>query len=335
MGEVVELKPTRLEDNLEFVADCCRFAEKILSEANMKRKYGFADSVWENLGSNATLLAAVEDEKIRRIRSGQQKRERAQALIVKGPDILDSIASDVSASPRHRVDALRTLDGMTNGPGDTAPASDRFQITIVLNADDPSAPHTLHFDKSIKPDPPRYRSPSHSTPRRGKCLRQSQQRKRMTAVANLFEQLRTTTAGQEDDRAAAQERRSRRTMEKKTEVEAFLLNILADGPMPAAIIEELGAARKFSKMQLWCAKQRIGAVTFKKKGKFDGGWICSLPQNAPKPANTANPSYTRALRNLAKSQGFRLRPIGKTAGNRPYGRGIREDLIEVKTTTKE
>ena len=104
---------------------------------------------------------------------------------------------------------------------------------------------------------------------------------------------------------------------RKTEAETFLMTVLADGPMPAAIIEELGAARKFSKMQLWCAKQRIGAVTFKKKGKFDGGWICSLPQYAPKPASTANPSYTRALRNLAKSQGFRLRPIGKTAGNRP------------------
>ena len=101
---------------------------------------------------------------------------------------------------------------------------------------------------------------------------------------------------------------------QKTEAETFLRNILADGPMPAAIIEELGAARKFSKMQLWHAKQRMGAVAFKKKGKFDGGWLWSLPQNAPKPASTAKPGYTRDLRNLAKSQGFRLQPISKTAG---------------------
>ena len=100
---------------------------------------------------------------------------------------------------------------------------------------------------------------------------------------------------------------------QKTEAEAFLMTVLADGPMSAAIIEELGAARKFSKMQLWHAKQRIGAVAFKKKGKFDSGWLWSLPQNAPKPASTAKPGYTRALRNLAKSQGFRLQPISKTA----------------------
>ena len=101
---------------------------------------------------------------------------------------------------------------------------------------------------------------------------------------------------------------------QKTEAEAFLRSVLADGPLSAAIIEELGAARKFSKMQLWHAKQRMGAVAFKKKGKFDGGWLWSLPQNAPKPASTAKPGYTRDLRNLAKSQGFRLQPINKTAG---------------------
>ena len=101
---------------------------------------------------------------------------------------------------------------------------------------------------------------------------------------------------------------------QKTEAETFLMNILADGPMPAAIIEELGAARKFSKMQLWHTKQRIGVVAFKKKGKFDSGWLWSYPQNAPKQSNTAKLGYTRALRNLAKSQGFRLRPIGGAAG---------------------
>jgi hypothetical protein len=71
---------TQLEENSEFVADCCRFSEGILSEANMKRKYGFANKVWENLGGNAALLAAVEDEKIRRIRSGQQKREKISKI---------------------------------------------------------------------------------------------------------------------------------------------------------------------------------------------------------------------------------------------------------------
>ena len=77
-------------------------------------------------------------------------------------------------------------------------------------------------------------------------------------------------------------------------METFLLGLFwQDGPMSAAIIEELGAARKISKMQLWHAKQRIGAVTFKKKGKFDGGWIVPLPGNAPKQTSTAKLGYTR------------------------------------------
>ena len=141
----------------------------------------------------------------------------------------------------------------------------------------------------------------------------------MAAVGSLFARL-NAGGPQQIEETAKQQRKNADLVSRwkqKTEAEAFLMDVLANGPMSAAIIEELGAARKFSKMQLWCAKQRIGAITFKKKGKFDGGWICSLPQYAPKPASTANPSYTRALRNLAKSQGFRLRPIGKTAGNRP------------------
>ena len=147
MSNVVDLKLASLTNNQEFVADCCRFQEGILSEANMKRKYGFADSVWEKLGDNTALLAAVEDEKIRRVRTGQQKRERAQMLVTRAPDILDNIMSDVSASPRHRVDAIKVLDTFAaNGP-QGAPAADRFVITINLGSD------TLKFDKSIAIDP--------------------------------------------------------------------------------------------------------------------------------------------------------------------------------------
>ena len=41
MGEVVDLhgQPARLEDDLDFVADCCRYAEDILSEEAVKKKY--------------------------------------------------------------------------------------------------------------------------------------------------------------------------------------------------------------------------------------------------------------------------------------------------------
>ena len=42
MGEVVNF-PTAFEDNQEFVADCCRFAEGILEEKAVRKKYKLAD----------------------------------------------------------------------------------------------------------------------------------------------------------------------------------------------------------------------------------------------------------------------------------------------------
>lgn len=146
MGDVVNIKPVRLEENFEFVQDCCRFQEGILTEANMKLKYRFADSIWEKLGDNTALLEAVEEEKIRRIRTGQQKREKAQLLVVQAPDVVAGIMLDNAANPRHRIDSAKVLnDFAANGPA-AAPAADRFQIIINLNGD------VERFDKSRLPD---------------------------------------------------------------------------------------------------------------------------------------------------------------------------------------
>ena len=56
-----------------------RYAENILSEAAVKKKYHFDDATWESLGSNDALVEAIEAEKVRRIRNGSTKRERATA----------------------------------------------------------------------------------------------------------------------------------------------------------------------------------------------------------------------------------------------------------------
>jgi hypothetical protein len=90
MGDVVELhgQPAHLEENQEFVADCCRYAENILSEAAVKKKYHFSDEVWTKLGEDDALVEKIEAEKIRRIRDGSSKREKAQVLVVKAPDVL-------------------------------------------------------------------------------------------------------------------------------------------------------------------------------------------------------------------------------------------------------
>ena len=148
MGDVdLHGQPAGLEDNQEFIADCCRYAENILSEAAVKKKYRFDEVTWEKLGSNDKLVEAIEAEKVRRIRDGSSKRERAQVLVTKAPDVLGGIMLDASASPKHRIDSAKALDAFAaNGP-EVSPATDRFVIQINLGSD------VLRFDKSITPDP--------------------------------------------------------------------------------------------------------------------------------------------------------------------------------------
>jgi hypothetical protein len=118
-----------------FVNDMARFADGILSEQQVRRKWRLDEAVWEKLGADDTLVEAIEDEKLRRQFDGRSKRERAQQLVVKAPAILDSIASDDRASPRHRVDAIKVLDGLaTNGREAAATESTRFIIRIDLSA---------------------------------------------------------------------------------------------------------------------------------------------------------------------------------------------------------
>ena len=111
MGDIVNF-PISLDSDLgrELVVDCVRFAEGLLDERVIRKKYRFTNDDWETLGENDALVEKIEAEKVRRIRDGSSKREKAQALIVKAPGILDGIMSDASASPRHRVDAIKVLD---------------------------------------------------------------------------------------------------------------------------------------------------------------------------------------------------------------------------------
>jgi len=137
---------TSLIDNQEFLADCARYAEGLYSKADVKKKYRFDDTIWASLAENDELVRAIEAEKLKRVRNGAAKREKAQQLVIAGPDILSSIASDKSASPRHRVDAIKTLDGMSGTGPQTTPTADRFIIQINLGED-----YKLKFDKSIAP----------------------------------------------------------------------------------------------------------------------------------------------------------------------------------------
>jgi hypothetical protein len=137
-----------LIDNLEFVSDMCRFAENILSEAAVRKKYRFDETTWSRLGEDDELVRAIEEEKTRRIRSGTAKREKAQQHVVAAPDILNSIMTDPRANAKHKVDAIKTLDSLADPGPQAAADQDRVVVTINLGGD------VLRFDKAVKPTPP-------------------------------------------------------------------------------------------------------------------------------------------------------------------------------------
>ena len=119
MGEVVDLhgQPAQLEDDLEFISDLARYAEGLFSEQDVKKKHHLSADTWERLGSNEVLIEKIEAEKVRRIRNGSAKREKAQQLVVQAPDVLGGIMLDASASPKHRINSAKALDAFAaNGP---------------------------------------------------------------------------------------------------------------------------------------------------------------------------------------------------------------------------
>jgi hypothetical protein len=137
-AEVAELK-----DDHEFIADCARYAEGVLSEQAVKKKYRFDDTTWESLGNDEKLIEAIEAEKTRRVRNGSTARERAQVLFVAAPGVLGDIMNDTGASPRHRIESARELRQVAATGPEAVPATDRFTIVINLGED------VIRVDKPI------------------------------------------------------------------------------------------------------------------------------------------------------------------------------------------
>jgi hypothetical protein len=138
MGDTADLA-----QDSDFLLDMCRFAEGIYSEAALRKKYRLAEDDWVTLGEDDDLVRRIEAERLRRVRDGSCKRERAQHLVVDAPRVLGDIMLDDKASPKHRIDSAKVLDGLAaNGP-QNVPAADRFIITINLGSD------TEHYSKSI------------------------------------------------------------------------------------------------------------------------------------------------------------------------------------------
>jgi hypothetical protein len=151
MGDIVNLRDRSnpLEDD-ELIADLARFADGTLSEAAVKARHRLTNAEWAAMGEDDGFVRAVEAEKLRRIRSGQTKRELAQNEIIAAPPILGGIMRNPDSNARHVVDAIKVLDGLASTEGEAAAAATRFSIVINLTAD--GSDHIERFNKSIAVD---------------------------------------------------------------------------------------------------------------------------------------------------------------------------------------
>src|SRR5262245_22031730 len=147
MGDVMRGRSIPIEDD-ELIESLARFADGTLSQAQVKSRHHLTDEEWLALSSNDKLVELVEACKLRRIRSGATKRERAQIEMIDAPPILAGIMRNPDANERHRIDSIKTLDALANTGAEAAAAGARFEITINLGADE-----TLRFSKAIAIDP--------------------------------------------------------------------------------------------------------------------------------------------------------------------------------------
>jgi len=122
-----------LRENQELIEDLCRYSEGVLTEKQVRQRWHLAnDEVWTSLGTDESFVERVELERVRRIRNGAFKRERAQQLITKGPDVLDKILSDERSNPRHKIDAVKVLDDLAGFAPQAAAEQEMVQVTINL-----------------------------------------------------------------------------------------------------------------------------------------------------------------------------------------------------------
>ena len=149
MGDTVDLRGRSipLEDD-ELIENLARFADGTLSEAAVKSRHHLSNEDWAALGESDKLIELVEACKLRRIRSGATKRERAQIEIVDAPPILGGIMRDPNTNARHIIDSVKALDALASTGAEAAAAGARFEITINLGAD-----HIERYSKSIAIDP--------------------------------------------------------------------------------------------------------------------------------------------------------------------------------------
>jgi hypothetical protein len=151
MGDVIVLRSIPIDLNSttghQFVVDCTRAAEGLLTDKELQEKYELSPVDWRNITKDTALMRAIQAERERRVLNGTAVREAACRHFVKAPGILDQIMMDAHSNPRHKIEAIKELrqTAIGNSP-ESLPESERFIITINLGEG-----HVEHYDKPIKP----------------------------------------------------------------------------------------------------------------------------------------------------------------------------------------
>ena len=157
--DVANDPPSPFLNNFELITDLTRFAEGLLEEKHVRKKYHFDEATWTALGSDEKFIEAVELERIRRVRDGSFKREKSQQHVTRAPDVLAGIMDDPKQSAKHRIDSAKVLDSFSgNGPKD-APEQDRIVIRIDMGADtrtkgrESNPADVLVVETTVRPNP--------------------------------------------------------------------------------------------------------------------------------------------------------------------------------------
>jgi hypothetical protein len=120
----------------QFVIDCTRAAEGLVTDKELVEKYEISPADWGNIAKDTAVIRAIQAERNRRVHNGTAAREAAARHFVKAPTILDKIMSDEQANARHRIEAIRELRQTATPENQNSPAqSERFIIQINLGAD--------------------------------------------------------------------------------------------------------------------------------------------------------------------------------------------------------
>jgi hypothetical protein len=134
-----------------FVTDCARFTEGLISEHDVKTKWGLGDEAWQELERNQSVLDAVQRERDRRINNGAAATEAARRHYVNAPLILGDILTNSDVSPRHRIEAAKELRAITSIAGVAEKHKEAFTVVINLGAGNE---RVFHFDGHRPVAPP-------------------------------------------------------------------------------------------------------------------------------------------------------------------------------------